>query len=112
MNIIYIRTSTEEQEPKNQIKACEDLLKDNYELFQDKQSAYKDIKEREGFENAKKLIKAGKVENFIVWDLDRIYRNRIRLKEFFLFCKINKCQIRSVNQQWARKQNEQSTKNL
>jgi len=100
MNIIYIRTSTEEQEPKNQIKACESLYEEEYELLQDKQSAFKDHKDREGFEKAKKLIKAGKVKKFIVWDWDRIYRNQKRLVEFFKFCEIYKCQIHSVNQKY------------
>jgi len=100
MNIIYIRTSTDEQEPENQIKSCEKLLNEEHILFQDKQSAFKDLKERKGFEEAKKLIKQNKVKNFVVWDLDRIYRNRKRLKEFFEFCRINKCDIHSVNQKW------------
>lgn len=100
MNIIYIRTSTEDQEPENQIKSCEGLCKGEYQLFQDKQSAYKDNKEREGFENARKLIKSGKINKFIVWDWDRIYRNQKRLVEFFKFCELYKCQIHSVNQKY------------
>ncbi len=100
MNIIYIRTSTEDQHPENQIKSCENLLDGEYKLLQDKQSAFTDKKDREGFEEAKKLIKSRKVEQFVVWDLDRIYRNRKRLKEFFLFCKLYKCEIHAVNQQW------------
>lgn len=100
MNIIYIRTSTDDQEPQNQIKVCEKLSDGKYELFQDKQSAFTDKKDREGFEKAKKLIRSRKVKHFIVWDLDRIYRNRKRLKEFFHFCKLYGCSIHSVNQQW------------
>jgi DNA invertase Pin-like site-specific DNA recombinase len=103
--IIYIRTSTEEQEPENQIKSCQKLSKGEYELLQDKQSAFTDKKDREKFELAKKLIKSGKIKHFIVWDLDRIYRNRIKLKEFFQFCKIHKCNIHSVNQQWLEQLN-------
>lgn len=98
MNIIYIRTSSEEQEPENQIKSCESLFQEEYHLFKDKQSAYKDIKDREDFEKAKKMIKSGKIKRFIVWDWDRIYRNQKRLVAFFKFCEIYKCEIRSVNQ--------------
>jgi len=98
--IIYIRTSTEEQEPENQIRDCVKLIGEDYLLFQDKQSAFKDNKQREDFEKARKLIKQGKIDKFVVWDLDRIYRNRIKLKEFFQFCKIYNCSIHSVNQQW------------
>ena len=103
--IIYIRTSTEEQAPENQIRYCEKLSKGEYKLFEDKQSAFKD-KDREGFENAKKLIKSGKIKHFIAWDLDRIYRNRKKLKQFFAFCKLYKCQIHSFNQQWLEQLNE------
>ena len=100
MNIIYIRTSTEDQEPENQIKSCKNLFEEEYELFQDKQSAFKDNKEREGFEKAKKLIKSGKIKRFIAWDWDRIYRNQKKLVEFFKFCELYKCQIHSVNQKY------------
>lgn len=98
--IIYIRTSTDEQEPENQIKSCQKLCEGEYELFQDKQSAFTDKKDREGFEKAKRAIKFKRITHFIVWDLDRIYRNRKKLKEFFLFCKLHDCEIHSVNQQW------------
>lgn len=100
MNIIYIRTSTEDQEPENQIKSCEKLYDEEYTLFQDKQSAYKDNKERDGFEAARKLIKSGKIKRFIAWDWDRIYRNQKKLVEFFKFCELYKCQIHSVNQKY------------
>lgn len=106
MNIIYVRTSTDEQEPENQIKDCQKLCNGEYELFQDKQSAFTDKKDREGFEKARRLIKQGRVKHFIAWDLDRIYRNRIRLKEFFTFCNLYKCQIHSFNQQWLEELNE------
>ncbi len=104
--IIYIRTSTDEQEPENQIKSCEKLCSGEYELFQDKQSAFTDKKDRDGFEKAKKLIKIRSIKHFIVWDLDRIYRNRIRLKEFFQFCKLYNCEIHSFNQQWLEELNK------
>jgi len=100
MNIIYIRTSSEDQEPENQIKSCEKLFEEEYELLQDKQSAFKDNKDREGFEKAKKLIKSGKIKRFIAWDWDRIFRNQKRLVEFFKFCELYKCQIHSVNQKY------------
>ncbi len=103
--IIYIRTSTEDQEPKNQIKSCENLTKSEYILIQDKQSAFKDNIDREGFNLAKKNIKSGNIEHFIVWDLDRIFRNRKKLKEFFEFCKYYNCSIHSVNQEWLEQLN-------
>ncbi len=98
--ILYIRTSTEEQHPENQIKDCESLLDGQYTLIEEKQSAYKDNKERKGFEKSKKLIKSGSIKHFVVWDLDRIYRNRKKLIEFFQYCKVYSCEIHSFNQQW------------
>lgn len=103
--IIYIRTSTEDQEPQNQINSCEKLSNTEYYLFNDKQSAFKDNKDRDGFNQAKELIKSGIIRHFISWDLDRIYRNRKKLKEFFQFCKIYRCSIHSVNQQWLEQLN-------
>ena len=98
--IIYLRTSTEEQNPENQLKDCKTLVSDDYELIEDKQSAWKEEKERDGFNKVKKLIKSRKIKHFIVWDLDRIYRNRIKLKEFFEYCKLYKCSIHSFRQNW------------
>ena len=53
---IYIRTSTQEQTPEIQIKDCESLFSGEYSLYQDKQSAWKDNKERDNFERLKKDI--------------------------------------------------------
>jgi DNA invertase Pin-like site-specific DNA recombinase len=100
MKAIYIRTSTEEQEPENQISQIEDLSGKEYLLFQDKQGAWKENKEREQFENLKKQIKEGKISELYVWDLDRIYRDRKNLLGFFEFCKSFKCKVFSVRQKW------------
>jgi len=106
--IIYIRTSTEEQNPENQLKDCLSLLKSNkeYELIEEKQSAWREHIEREGFSNLKKQIKSKNVKTLIVWDLDRIYRNRKSLIEFFTFCKIYGCKVDSFRQQWLNQLNE------
>lgn len=98
MNIIYIRTSTEEQNPENQLKDCKSINQwEEAEIFAEKQSAYND-KNRIEFEKVLNLIKKGKVEHLIVWDWDRLFRNRKKLIEFFEFCKIYKCKIHSVRQ--------------
>ena len=98
---IYIRTSTNEQNPDNQVNNCE--LINNYgpyELFKDQQSAWKDNIERDNFSLLKKKIKKRKFDHLIVWDLDRIYRNRKSVIEFFNFCKMYKCKIHSYRQMW------------
>jgi DNA invertase Pin-like site-specific DNA recombinase len=102
MNIIYLRTSTEEQNPQNQIEDCKSINQyGEYIILEEKQSAWKDdIKEREVFRNVRKQIKAGKLKHLIVWNLDRIYRNRRKLIEFFQFCNLYKCKIHSYRQAW------------
>lgn len=98
MKVVYIRTSTEDQEPENQIREIETISGKDYILFQDKQSAWRDDKERESFEKVRKEIQSGKVRDLYVWDWDRLFRNRKRLKEFFQFCAMYKCHIHSFRQ--------------
>lgn len=99
-NIIYIRTSTDEQNPKIQINDIVNHFNiNNYELIEEKQSAYKN-KEREKFKEIYNLILKKKVNNLYVWDLDRLYRNRVKLKELFEVCKLHECKIYSYRQSW------------
>lgn len=100
MKAVYIRTSTEDQNPENQIKDIETLSGDTYLLYRDQQSAWKDNIDRTEFELLKKGIREKKITDLYVWDLDRIYRNRKRTIEFFEFCKIYCCKVHSFRQQW------------
>lgn len=97
--VIYLRTSTEEQNPENQLNDCLTLIKGEYTMFEEKQSAFKD-KDRPIFENIVSNIKKEKVKQLIVWDWDRLFRNRKKLKEFFELCKIHKCDIHSFRQKF------------
>lgn len=111
--VIYIRTSTDKQNPLNQLANCKSIRpKDNkidtfvdYTLIQDKESAWKE-KKREGFNLIQNKIKKNKIKNLIVWDLDRLYRNRKKLIAFFKFCKLHKCLIYSYNQSWLEEINK------
>ena len=100
--IIYLRTSTEEQNPEIQKKDCEELSKKlnifDYEVLEEQKSAFKEDAQRDKWDIIISLIKKGKLNNLIVWDLDRIYRNRKKLVGFFELCKLNKCLIFSVRQ--------------
>ena len=102
-NIIYLRVSTEEQNPFNQLEACQKLATklniNDYEVLQDKVSGWKEL-ERASFNQLNEGIKKQYVESIIVWDLDRLFRNRKKLIAFFDYCKINKCKIYSVRQEW------------
>lgn len=107
MNLAYIRTSTKEQEPQLQIADIEKLcINGDFTLFQEKLSAWKENVKRPVFSEVVYLIKTGKVNHLYVWDLDRIYRNRLRLKEFFQLCKIHNTKIHSVSQQWLEELNK------
>jgi DNA invertase Pin-like site-specific DNA recombinase len=101
--LMYLRTSTEEQNPENQKEDCINVIKDNglgeYEIIEDKQSAWKD-KERTGFKIVEDSIKSNNTKALVVWDLDRIYRNRLKLKAFFEVCKAYKCKVYSYRQEW------------
>jgi len=100
MNIIYIRTSTEDQNPENQLADLKSMGIDPMitEVLEDQQSAWKDNKERESFQILLKNIKSKKVTDLYVWDWDRIYRNRVKLKEFFALCKVYKVSVHSFRQ--------------
>jgi len=105
MKAIYLRTSTEEQNPENQLKDCLIIAGKDSKVFEEKQSAWKE-KERPIFESIKKEIQSGKIKELYVWDLDRIFRNRKKLIEFFNYCKIYKCRINSFRQQWLNEFNK------
>lgn len=102
---IYIRTSTEEQNPKLQINNCEELAGKDYMIYSDQQSAFKENVERENFNKLKKDIKKGLIHSLYVWDLDRIYRNRKNLISFFQFCQNFHCKVFSYRQQWLNELN-------
>ena len=97
--IVYIRTSTEEQNPENQLKDCLTLVTGDYEVIEEKQSAYKD-NQRERFEEIIKGIRNGSIKSVVCWDWDRLFRNRKKLKEFFELCRVYKCEIHSFRQKW------------
>lgn len=101
MKAVYIRTSTEEQNPENQLKDCLSLIKDEeYELYKDQQSAFKDNVERKDFKRLTQDIKTKKISDLYVWDFDRVFRNRLKFKAFLEFLKVYKCKLHSFNQIW------------
>jgi len=97
---IYIRTSTIEQNPENQLKDCLSINKySEHSVFEEQQSAWKDnLEKREQFKAILEGIKRRQIKHLIVWDLDRIYRNRKKLIEFFAYCKLYGCKIHSFRQ--------------
>lgn len=102
--VIYLRTSTEEQNPLNQLEDCKQLAiklnLNDYQVFEEKVSAFKDNVERKQFNLIKKAIQQGQVKNLIVWDLDRLYRNRIKCVNFIRNYSKLGLKIYSFRQQW------------
>jgi len=100
-NIVYLRCSTLEQSPDLQLKDIVSTFQlSDYEIFTENESAWKDNAKRPVFEKISEQIKKQKIDNLYVWDLDRIFRNLNRLKEFFLLSKTYNCRIHSFNQKW------------
>jgi DNA invertase Pin-like site-specific DNA recombinase len=101
MDVIYLRASTAEQEPEIQLPSVLTLLtKEKYELFIEKDTAWVENVKRPEFEKILNLIKKGKVTDLYVFDLDRLYRNYKKLKEFFTLCKVYNTKVHSFNQVW------------
>jgi len=76
--IIYIRTSTTDQTPENQIDyivSTFNLDVDNCLIYKEQESAWKKDSLRPILENALKKARQVKV-NVFLWDYDRLYRNR------------------------------------
>lgn len=109
-SIIYVRTSTQEQNPENQLNDCQALSNslglECVGVIEDKQSAWKDNIEREGFTRVKILIKQKDITALICWDLDRLFRNRKKLVEFFQYCKNYNVKIYSSRQDWLENLNK------
>lgn len=100
MRVAYLRTSTEEQNPENQLSDVKVLASDGaLEVLVEQQSAWKDVN-RPVFESIIKRIKAGSVSDLYVWDLDRLYRNRLKVAAFLNLCKAYKCKVHSFRQSW------------
>lgn len=96
---IYLRTSTDKQTPENQLDDINKIAPQDTVVLTEQESAWKDIG-REKFNILIDKIKKGKVKDLYVWDLDRLYRNRKKLIEFFELCKMFNCKVHSFRQQW------------
>jgi DNA invertase Pin-like site-specific DNA recombinase len=101
MRIIYIRTSTSEQTPELQLNDISSLVNiDECICFKEQESAYKTEVNRPEFEKIRALIYKRQVSDLYVWHLDRLFRNRKKLIDFLLLCKMNSVIIHSYKQVW------------
>ncbi len=104
--IVYIRTSTTEQTPELQLRDIYTMVsKDESDVISEKKSAWKESRKRHGYIKLVQLIEKGKITDLYCWDLDRLHRNRLHLKELFEKCKYYNVTIHSFRQQWLEKLN-------
>ena len=102
---IYLRTSTKEQNPENQLKDCiafcEKIGISEYEVFSEQKSAWRREKNRDVFDNLVKDLEKGRYAVLVVWRYDRIYRN---MKKFTRFMEamfmVHGVKIYSVKEEW------------
>jgi DNA invertase Pin-like site-specific DNA recombinase len=103
--VIYSRVSTTEQDESSHISDIEkefDLNLNEISIFRENVSAYNQdkIDKRYEFQKVNKLIKNKSIESIYVWDIDRIFRNRKKLVEFFELCHLHKVKVFSYRQKW------------
>ena len=101
IDIIYLRTSTDEQSPENQLEDVKKIASKDARVITETQSAWKD-NNRPKFNLIISKIKKREIKNIYVWDLDRLYRNRKKTMDFFQLCNLYKCKIHSYRQEWLR----------
>lgn len=101
--VLYLRTSTEEQEPENQKKDCLEFAKNRgYEVVDialERLSGYKQV-DRPKYEKIKEMARKGEIDAVIVWALDRWVRNRDTLLEDVTILRNYNCKIHSVKESW------------
>lgn len=97
--LIYLRTSTDDQQPEDQLPDMRTIAGNEVKYVVELRSAWSE-KQRPVFKDILKLIKGRHLKKLYVWDLDRVYRNRKRLIGFFQLCKIYGCQVYSFRQKF------------
>lgn len=102
--ILYNRVSCKDQKPELQVQDCEALARSlgfyEWDVLEEKASAYKDNVKRPVFDSITKEAQEGKIKVLIVWDFDRLFRNRIKTVEFIRnYTKLG-LKVYSVRQQW------------
>jgi len=101
--IIYLRTSTTEQEPEKQKQDCLSFAKSKgynvIKIYEEQLSGWKQI-DRPMYNEIKEKARKGEIQAVIVWALDRWVRNRDTLIEDVTILKNYGCKIHSVKEAW------------
>jgi len=102
---VYARVSTKNQDELQQIPAIINgfgLDKSQCIIFKEEVSAWSIDKASKRSELLRLIdyIKTNKLDKLYIWDLDRLYRNRVKTREFFNMCEYYNVIIYSLNQKW------------
>lgn len=106
---IYMRTSTVEQHPENQLNACRAFAHSRgYHVsgeYIEQLSGWKQDVERPKYEEVKRRAHAGEIDAVIVWALDRWARNMDRTLEDVAFFATRGVKFHSVQESWLEEVN-------
>lgn len=101
--VVYLRTSTKEQNPENQKEECLRFAKNRgyevLEVLQEELSGFKDII-RPNYEKVVQMARKGEIQAVIVWAMDRWVRNRDTLLEDVIILRNYGVKLHSVKEAW------------
>jgi len=107
--VVYLRTSTDEQNPEKQKKDCLSFAEGRgytvVDVLQEKVSAYKKKADRPEYEKVKRMAHRGEVDAVIVWALDRWVRNRRTLLQDVTVLKGQGVKLHSVREDYLEMMN-------
>lgn len=102
--IVYLRTSTKEQNPALQKENCLDFCKNHgwevVGIYTEQVSAYKKDVKREQRDIVVEKARLGEAQHIVVWAFDRWVRNRDTLVEDVTTLINYGCQLHSVKDAW------------
>lgn len=102
-SVIYLRTSTKDQNPENQKEECMMFAKNRgyevIEVLSEELSGFKDIK-RPKYDKVVEMARKGEIKAVIVWAMDRWVRNRDTLLEDVVILRNYGVKLHSVKESW------------
>jgi len=109
-SIVYIRTSTKEQDPKQQLRDIIAMIPEGeeYTIIEEQASAFKN-KHVKFTKEILPLISSGKLKKLYAWDSDRLYRKRLHWIQFVKLAYSKGCKVILYNYDIVQFMNQQNT---
>jgi hypothetical protein len=98
---VYLRVSRKDLDEEKQFTAINAKFDvESAIIYREKVSAYEEEaqEKRIEFQNLKKQILDGEINELYIFSVERLERNIVRLFEFYFFCEAHDCKIYSVMQ--------------